>query len=84
MTEAEWLNTFRPTGMLLHIRSRVSERKVLLLYIACCRRIWGLLGEEDCKRANQAERSADDHEAIQRLIKELEPEQLASLALAGL
>jgi hypothetical protein len=84
MTEGEWLTAIRPTGMLLFLRSCGSSRKVLLFNLACCGRVWSLLGDEDRKRFVQADSVVDDREATRRLVVELEPERTASLALAGL
>jgi hypothetical protein len=84
MTEAEWLAATRPTGMLLFLRDRISERKVLLFNCACCRETWPHLGDGDRKAAALAEISADDPTAILELQRRLDPEQAAALAIAHL
>jgi len=43
MTEQDWLGCTDPQLMLEVLRGKVSYRKLLLLRIACCRRVWHLL-----------------------------------------
>jgi hypothetical protein len=45
LTEGDWLTSTEPDRMLAHLRGRVSDRKVRLFALACCRRIWHLLEE---------------------------------------
>jgi hypothetical protein len=64
MTEAEWLACTDPTPMLADLPPATGERKLRLYAVACCRRIWDRLPEEDCRRAVDAiERAADDPNA---------------------
>jgi hypothetical protein len=51
MTEAEWLECMVPEKMLLSIRDRVSDRKMRLFAIACCRRIWDRITDPRCRAA---------------------------------
>jgi hypothetical protein len=60
MTEAEWLACAEPQPMLDHMRGRISDRKLRLFAVACCRQVWHLLPDEQCRRAVEiAERYAD-------------------------
>lgn len=40
MTEAEWLACNKPDPMLAFMRRRLSQRKLRLFAVACCRRVW--------------------------------------------
>jgi hypothetical protein len=60
MDEAEWLacNDSRP--MLEFLREKVSERKLRLFAVGCCRRSWQLLTHPDRRKAVEVgERYAD-------------------------
>ena len=54
LTEAEWLacNSVKP--MLKFLRGRISDRKLRLIGVACCRRLWHLLMDERSKGAVEA------------------------------
>ncbi len=51
MTEAEWLATTEPYGLIQTARRRGSERKQRLFGVACCRRISHLLIHEEMRSA---------------------------------
>ncbi|WP_435009894.1 hypothetical protein P12x_001103 [Tundrisphaera lichenicola] len=51
MIEAEWLAYTDPRPMLGPLRRGASDRKLRLFAAACCRRIWDLLPDEQCRSA---------------------------------
>jgi hypothetical protein len=63
MTEQEWLactNLWRLMDQTGYLRGEASERKLRLLAVACCRRLWNLLPDERSRRAVEvAELDAD-------------------------
>jgi hypothetical protein len=60
MTEAQWLGCDDPQLMWWFLTPKPGGRKQLLFAAACCRRIWDLFPDDDCRRAvDVAERLAD-------------------------
>lgn len=61
MTEADWHSSTDPAAMLAFLRDRgVSERKLRLFAVACCRAVWDEGWPLRCRRAVEtAERYAD-------------------------
>jgi hypothetical protein len=51
MTEAEWLACTDPMAMLEGMYDKGSDRKMLLVACACCRRIWHLMTDERFREA---------------------------------
>jgi hypothetical protein len=67
-TEAEWLECTDPEPMLDSLGGQVGDRKLRLFAVACCRRIWDLLTEENWRAAVEAsERYADGRASGQDL-----------------
>ena len=70
MTEAEWLCSADPCGMLVSLRVKPSDRKCRLYAAACCRQAWHRLSDWRCQRAvEMAELVADDRVAEDELAK---------------
>jgi hypothetical protein len=68
MTEAEWLACTHPTPMVNFLRGKASDRKLRLLFCACCRSVWQVLDEPLLKHAVEvAERHADGFADDQQL-----------------
>jgi len=60
MTETEWGAAVDPAAMLTAAAPRVSDRKLRLYLVGCCRRRWGLFTDPRCRSAVEtAERVAD-------------------------
>src|SRR4051794_39993632 len=60
MTEREWLACTDPGPMLEALRGRASSRKLVLLGVACYRRVWDQLRDEAVREVVEvAERYAD-------------------------
>jgi hypothetical protein len=59
MTEAEWLAGENPTPMLELLRGKVSNRRLRLFAVACCRHVWEWLLGYSREAVEVAERYAD-------------------------
>lgn len=83
MTEAEWLTCTDIPQVREALRGKASGRKLRLFDVACCRRVWGLLPDDDARRVVEvaelyadgraSRESLDDafrraHEAAQRVL----------------
>lgn len=54
MTEAEWMTCTEPGLMLESLRGQASDGKFRLFAVACCRRIWHLIADRECRKAVEA------------------------------
>jgi hypothetical protein len=70
MNEEEWLSSFEPKPMLDYLRGQsVSDRKLRLYSVACCRRIWDYMIDERSRKAVEvAEAYADGSIDRERLV----------------
>src|SRR5436309_699544 len=60
MTETEWYASPDPAAMVEFVRPRASNRKLQLLGVACCRRVWHVMTDPRHRDAvDAAERFAD-------------------------
>src|SRR5262245_19295718 len=65
MTPAEWQASDDPPKMLEYVRPTASERKLTLLAVAACRRIWHLIPDETLRQTVElAERWADEPHTV--------------------
>src|SRR5438067_5488530 len=69
MTWRDWPEQTDPDTMLLMLRGRLSERKVRLFAVACCRRVWHLLDASPRRAIETAERYADGTVSRSQLVK---------------
>jgi hypothetical protein len=82
MNEKEWLISTEPLPMLDHLRGTVSDRKLRLYGVGCCRRIWNLLTDERSRNAVEvAEEYADALVSRQRLVAARDGAREAKLIL---
>src|SRR5947209_14606038 len=80
MTEREWSGCTDLRLMLDQLRGRVSDRKLRLFAVACCRHIWALLPDERSRHAVDVAEQYADGRASQR---ERGTARAAALGAAG-
>ncbi len=72
MTESDWNRCAEPRTLLdwLRVRGRLSDRKARLFAVACCRRIWPhVVDEQGSKTVEVAERYADGNATEAELLQ---------------
>jgi hypothetical protein len=65
MTEQEWLQAADPKPMLKFLRGKVSDRKMRLFAVACCRAIWELSTDPWIHRAAAIAERLVDNDSMQ-------------------
>ncbi|QDU18480.1 hypothetical protein [Urbifossiella limnaea] len=61
MSDDEWRTCEDPAALIAALPADTPERPLRLFAAACCRRVWGLMPEDDCRRAVEAvECAAED------------------------
>jgi hypothetical protein len=71
VTEAEWLTATDPEPMLTYLRGRASRRRLRLLAVACCRRVWHALTHPTCRLAVELAEKSVDGEVSDKLLDSL-------------
>lgn len=72
MTESEWQACTEPQKMLEFLQGKVSERKLRLFTVACCRRLWILTTGEEPAELAIAEMFADGKAEAHLLVRVVE------------
>jgi hypothetical protein len=70
MNEQEWLESTDPQKMLEFLRGKVSNRKLRLFGVGCCRSVWHLLLDEKNRRAVEVAEEYADGRATARELEE--------------
>jgi hypothetical protein len=60
MTEREWWQATEPRPMLEFLQDKVSDRKLRLFAVACCRRIWHRLEDQQYRNAVEEIEACED------------------------
>src|SRR5262245_23107659 len=83
MTEAEWAECRDPQPMLEFLRGTVSQRKLLLITIACLRHAWWycLTSRRSIEALKRAERCADDRSVSEKELQRVNA-KMADIAAA--
>lgn len=84
MTEAEWNSCDNPTPMMrwLQRTHKLSDRKVRLLAVACCLRIWPQLQDERSRAAVEVAQRYSDGQASRDELRSARSSALAARTLA--
>jgi hypothetical protein len=77
MTEAEWWECTDPQAMLEFLQGKSDDRKLRLFALACCRRIWHLLGDCDRTLVESRERHVEGSASGAELDEEQEQLKIA-------